>query len=118
MFINVHVKFFDTSLLIGILYCLGTSSRDSLLSWIRLLGATNPKLDAGLPVVFLQASPDEASHIAVVGQQPADESNGHLPSPSGQTKDQVQTETSVPQPSQAIGTKNFVSAQPDETKSR
>jgi len=33
----------------------GTSSRDSLLSWIRLLGKNNPKLEAGLPVIFQPA---------------------------------------------------------------
>lgn len=34
----------------------GTSSRDSLLSWIRLLEATNPNI-SNLPVLFTQASP-------------------------------------------------------------
>ena len=47
----------------------GTSSRDSLLSWVRLLGKSNPPLDAGLPVVFLQADPEEHSDIVAVNSK-------------------------------------------------
>lgn len=43
----------------------GTSSRDSLLSWVRLLSASNPRLGEGLPVVFLQASPSEFEALVV-----------------------------------------------------
>uniref|UniRef100_A0A2P2I4Q4 Evolutionarily conserved signaling intermediate in Toll pathway, mitochondrial n=1 Tax=Hirondellea gigas TaxID=1518452 RepID=A0A2P2I4Q4_9CRUS len=45
----------------------GTSSRDSLLSWVRLLCHTNPKLGQGLPVVFLQPLSLD-SEITVVDQ--------------------------------------------------
>ncbi|KAF2357138.1 ECSIT protein [Trinorchestia longiramus] len=45
----------------------GTSSRDSLLSWIRLLSHTNPRLEEGLPVVFLQASPTHSDDLVVAG---------------------------------------------------
>lgn len=35
----------------------GTSSRDSLLSWIRFLQKTNPKLSEDIPVLFTLKSP-------------------------------------------------------------
>nr|XP_045608013.1 evolutionarily conserved signaling intermediate in Toll pathway, mitochondrial-like [Procambarus clarkii]XP_045608015.1 evolutionarily conserved signaling intermediate in Toll pathway, mitochondrial-like [Procambarus clarkii]XP_045608016.1 evolutionarily conserved signaling intermediate in Toll pathway, mitochondrial-like [Procambarus clarkii]XP_045608017.1 evolutionarily conserved signaling intermediate in Toll pathway, mitochondrial-like [Procambarus clarkii]XP_045608018.1 evolutionarily c len=44
----------------------GTSGRDSLLSWIRLLQSTNPKL-ASIPVLFTQASP--IGDVMTTGQQ-------------------------------------------------
>lgn len=50
---TVHEQDDGTILAIG---ATGTSSRDSLLSWIRLLQERNPKL-AEIPVLFTQASP-------------------------------------------------------------
>ncbi|KAA0202646.1 hypothetical protein HAZT_HAZT009909 [Hyalella azteca] len=66
----------------------GTSSRDSLLSWIRLLSLSNPRLEEGLPVIFLQASPTASDEIV-----PADHSStsdekkleaGDMPTTDGQ----------------------------------
>ncbi|CAL4123183.1 unnamed protein product, partial [Meganyctiphanes norvegica] len=51
--LTVHEQDDGTILAIG---ATGTSSRDSLLSWIRLLQEKNPKL-AEIPVLFTQASP-------------------------------------------------------------
>jgi len=53
----------------------GTSTRDSLLSWIRLLAKDNPKLDAGLPVVF-QAAVYEGQSIVVRGEDGASSEGG------------------------------------------
>ena len=53
-FLDIVVLFYNSKFLS--LYPLGTSSRDSLLSWIRHLEATNPNL-ANIPILFTQASP-------------------------------------------------------------
>lgn len=52
------------------LCCTGTSSRDSLLSWIRILTITNPKLKA-LNVIFTLTSP--STEIATANEPPENE---------------------------------------------
>ncbi|KAK3866559.1 hypothetical protein Pcinc_027918 [Petrolisthes cinctipes] len=51
--VSVHEQ--EDGIILGIC-ATGTSSRDSLLSWVRLLETTNPNL-ANIPVLFTQASP-------------------------------------------------------------
>ena len=55
--------------------CTGTSSKDSLLSWIRFLRNTNPKLDS-IPILFkLKTSPTAlvAVNISKIETDPEEE---------------------------------------------
>jgi signaling intermediate in Toll pathway protein len=68
---NIHIQ--DDGKVLAVC-ATGTSSRDSLLSWIRLLQATNPKLKT-LPVVFTlkgTATDIQTTSDGGGGDQPSD----------------------------------------------
>lgn len=51
---SVHEQ--EDGIILGVV-ATGTSSRDSLLSWIRFLERTNPRLASDIPVLFTLTSP-------------------------------------------------------------
>lgn len=56
------------------------------MSWIRLLGATNPRLDTGLPVVFLQSSPDQGGELTVQDTSTTDDEMQRIQGDEEKTK--------------------------------